>query len=165
MTSLVESAVSSGPDSTTNLPNNPTDSGRGRGPRRRGRGRGGFGALNPRNDPITRRSQHLDQPRLHPPLHPEPGGSGTSVVRPTRSAEDEEGVVLPPGQSLEGRMEQAAEDHVEAEVCFICASPVVHNAVAPCNHRTCHICALRLRALYKTRACAHCRVSDTCDTS
>ncbi|GAB7353308.1 hypothetical protein MBLNU459_g3806t1 [Dothideomycetes sp. NU459] len=49
------------------------------------------------------------------------------------------------------------QDEVEAEVCFICASPVVHNSVAPCNHRTCHICALRLRALYKTKACAHCR--------
>jgi hypothetical protein len=30
--------------------------------------------------------------------------------------------------------------------------------VSPCNHRTCHICALRLRALYKNKACAHCRV-------
>ena len=54
------------------------------------------------------------------------------------------------------------EETVEAEVCFICASAVVHNAVSPCNHRTCHICALRLRALYKTRACAHCRVSSLC---
>ncbi|MCJ1371699.1 hypothetical protein MMC20_002918 [Loxospora ochrophaea] len=53
--------------------------------------------------------------------------------------------------------EQPVENEVEAEVCFICASPVVHNSVAPCNHRTCHICALRLRALYKSRACAHCR--------
>jgi hypothetical protein len=52
-------------------------------------------------------------------------------------------------------------DDVEAEVCFICASPVVHNSVAPCNHRTCHICALRMRALYKTKDCAHCRVSYT----
>ena len=51
------------------------------------------------------------------------------------------------------------ENEVEAEVCFICASPVVHNSVAPCNHRTCHICALRMRALYKTKDCAHCRVS------
>lgn len=51
------------------------------------------------------------------------------------------------------------EEDVDAEVCFICASPVVHNAVAPCNHRTCHICALRMRALYKTKDCAHCRVS------
>jgi hypothetical protein len=53
----------------------------------------------------------------------------------------------------------ADDEDVEAEVCFICASPVVHNSVAPCNHRTCHICALRMRALYKTKDCAHCRVS------
>ncbi len=57
------------------------------------------------------------------------------------------------GQHASGELE------VEAEVCFICASPVVHNSVAPCNHRTCHICALRMRALYKTKDCAHCRVS------
>jgi E3 ubiquitin-protein ligase ZNF598 len=57
--------------------------------------------------------------------------------------------------------EQHASDEPEAdaEVCFICASPVVHNSVTPCNHRTCHICALRMRALYKTKDCAHCRVS------
>ena len=57
------------------------------------------------------------------------------------------------GKTTEG------EEDVEAEVCFICASPVVHNSIAPCNHRTCHICALRLRALYKTKACAHCRTT------
>jgi hypothetical protein len=45
----------------------------------------------------------------------------------------------------------------EGEECFICASPIEHTSIAPCNHQTCHICALRLRALYKTRACAHCR--------
>lgn len=42
-------------------------------------------------------------------------------------------------------------------MCFICASKIEHISIAPCNHQTCHICALRLRALYKTRACAHCR--------
>jgi hypothetical protein len=52
--------------------------------------------------------------------------------------------------------EVAVED---TEVCFICASPIEHVSIAPCNHQTCHICSLRLRALYKTRACAHCRVS------
>ncbi|KAH7027239.1 uncharacterized protein B0I36DRAFT_364475 [Microdochium trichocladiopsis] len=49
------------------------------------------------------------------------------------------------------------EDDLEAEVCFICASPVIHQSVAPCNHRTCHICSLRMRALYKSKECAHCR--------
>ena len=48
----------------------------------------------------------------------------------------------------------------EVEVCFICASRIEHVSIAPCNHQTCHICSLRLRALYKTRACAHCRVSS-----
>lgn len=48
----------------------------------------------------------------------------------------------------------------DSEVCFICASPIDHISVAPCNHQTCHICALRLRALYKTRACAHCRTES-----
>lgn len=51
----------------------------------------------------------------------------------------------------------SSEQDLEADVCFICASAVVHNSVAPCNHRTCHICALRLRALYKNNSCAHCR--------
>ena len=56
-------------------------------------------------------------------------------------------------------IEMAGEEG-EADVCFICASPVVHSAVAPCNHRTCHICSLRLRALYKNKACAHCRTQS-----
>ncbi|KAI1465559.1 uncharacterized protein F4812DRAFT_436640 [Daldinia caldariorum] len=51
----------------------------------------------------------------------------------------------------------ADQEDAEAEVCFICASPVIHQSVAPCNHRTCHICSLRMRALYKNKECAHCR--------
>ena len=86
-----------------------------------------------------------------PPIASPPGlgGGGRLGVRPTNDAETKEG-----DENKEGN--ETMED-VEAEVCFICASPVVHNSLAPCNHRTCHICALRLRALYKTRACAHCR--------
>lgn len=42
-------------------------------------------------------------------------------------------------------------------MCFICADPVAHHSIAPCNHATCHICGLRIRALYKTKGCAHCR--------
>ncbi|CAM1512008.1 Fc.00g095210.m01.CDS01 [Cosmosporella sp. VM-42] len=51
----------------------------------------------------------------------------------------------------------AADDDEEEEVCFICANPVAHYSIAPCNHTTCHICGLRMRALYKTKDCAHCR--------
>lgn len=79
------------------------------------------------------------------------GGSGSFGARLNKDVKNLEGE-----ETVEGN-----NTDVEAEVCFICASPVVHNSVAPCNHRTCHICALRLRALYKTKACAHCRVSGT----
>ncbi|KAF8753503.1 zinc finger protein [Rhizoctonia solani] len=34
-------------------------------------------------------------------------------------------------------------------ICWICAEPVKFYALSECNHRTCHVCALRLRALYK----------------
>ena len=55
--------------------------------------------------------------------------------------------------------EEAIADDGEGDICFICASSIEYTCIAPCNHQTCHICSLRLRALYKTRACAHCRVS------
>ena len=47
----------------------------------------------------------------------------------------------------------------EVELCFICAEPVKLYSVAPCEHRTCHICAIRLRALYKKTDCTFCKVS------
>ncbi|KAN0122893.1 hypothetical protein V8E51_001219 [Hyaloscypha variabilis] len=54
-------------------------------------------------------------------------------------------------------VKEVKEGEVEAEVCWICASPIEHESIAPCNHRTCHICCLRMRALYKDKNCAHCR--------
>ena len=46
----------------------------------------------------------------------------------------------------------------DAALCFICAEPVKYYAVSQCNHRTCHVCALRLRALYKKSECTFCKV-------
>ena len=54
--------------------------------------------------------------------------------------------------------ENKEDNATEAEVCFICASDVIYQCLTPCNHRTCHICGLRMRALYKNNDCAHCRV-------
>ncbi|KAJ4480963.1 hypothetical protein J3R30DRAFT_3656676 [Lentinula aciculospora] len=50
-------------------------------------------------------------------------------------------------------------DDVDAEgdVCFICAEPVKYYSLSACNHRTCHVCALRLRALYKKDICTFCK--------
>jgi hypothetical protein len=51
------------------------------------------------------------------------------------------------------------EESDAEELCFICTEPITTFAVADCDHRTCHKCALRLRALYETRSCAYCKVS------
>lgn len=51
---------------------------------------------------------------------------------------------------------------LEGEICFICAEPVKLYSVPPCNHKTCHICAIRLRVLYKKQECTFCKApSDT----
>lgn len=121
--------------------------GRGRG---RGRGRGdgydrGFQAHSVQQPAANFVQQAID-----------PGG--ISRERPAGDADATEGVAQG-AEPVTAVTRGDEEEEVDAEVCFICASPVEHNAVAPCNHRTCHICSLRLRALYKTKACAHCRVS------
>lgn len=86
---------------------------------------------------------------------PPGGGFG---ARLTEAASTQQGDSINP--QSKGDEQQVVSD--DAEVCFICASPIEHVSIAPCNHQTCHICSLRLRALYKTRACAHCRVSLAC---
>jgi hypothetical protein len=81
---------------------------------------------------------------------------------PNKDAAPAPSVRPPPGLAIgeedKDKQAAAADDADDGEICFICASDVEHTSVSPCNHRTCHICALRLRALYKNKACAHCRV-------
>lgn len=126
---------------------------RSRGGQRR-RGRQANNGSDRRGQPASQIANNLNQPA--PVLDPPPGlgGGGTFGGRLTKDATKAEGEALTPSHDPNGE-----EEEDEGEVCFICASPVVYHSVAPCNHQTCHICALRLRALYKTRACAHCRVS------
>lgn len=124
---------------------------RGRGRGARGRGRGGRG----NRDRVQSQPQagvpNGEQDPMNVPPPPQPGGGGVFGSRLTKDAEKSS-----TGEKKQGPAAEA-DDEADAEVCFICASPIAHQSVAPCNHRTCHICALRLRALYKTKACAHCR--------
>lgn len=43
------------------------------------------------------------------------------------------------------------------ETCLICAQSIKYFALGCCSHRTCHVCAIRMRALYKKRECALCK--------
>ncbi|KAI3322135.1 hypothetical protein HD806DRAFT_501085 [Xylariaceae sp. AK1471] len=127
---------------------------RGRGAHSRGRGRGGRGRG--RGDTSAQSGQGRSQ------RHRGRGGSTSASVPPSSNQLPaagplpENGLPVTQVQPTSGGDSNEDED-IEAEVCFICASPVIHQSVAPCNHRTCHICALRMRALYKNKECAHCR--------
>ncbi len=78
-------------------------------------------------------------------------------VDPARLPTRRDALLRPPADRSGGSGgEDGADD--DAEVCFICANPVIHHSITPCNHLTCHICALRMRALYRNKDCPHCRV-------
>ncbi|POS81285.1 hypothetical protein DHEL01_v200335 [Diaporthe helianthi] len=106
----------------------------------RGRGRGGGNG----NDQSAGRPEEQDDDR--PKLTPAAKEALRGPVEPKPKAEG-------------GDADANGDDDDEDEVCFICANPIQHHSVAPCNHKTCHICSLRLRALYKNKHCAHCRTS------
>ncbi|KAI1814666.1 hypothetical protein GGS20DRAFT_547320 [Poronia punctata] len=136
-------------------PSSGSGANRGRGggnPRGRGRGRG-------RGNPnFTGQSAN---PR---PQRQRGRGGSSSASAPSTNEQSRSlaaGPVVDPTPQTQSTRRAADDDDEEvdseAEICFICASPVVHQSVTPCNHRTCHICALRMRALYKNRECAHCR--------
>lgn len=105
--------------------------------RRGGRGRGVDGNLSG----SAKDDKETEGPKLAP-------GAKEALLRPQEPK--------PKTETGEGQDDDDADDD---DVCFICANPIQHHAVAPCNHVTCHICALRMRALYKNKDCAHCRTS------
>ena len=116
-------------------------------PRGGRRGRGGRGGRVSRGIAASNHSRNA----AAPPSVAEPNNDVTTHMSSTK--------VEDPALPIESNG-KPVEIEAETEVCFICASSVVHQSIAPCNHRTCHICGLRMRALYKNRDCAHCRVVD-----
>ncbi|KAJ1944365.1 hypothetical protein FBU59_002619 [Linderina macrospora] len=60
----------------------------------------------------------------------------------------------------EGKGNDEDDDDDDEDVCFICADPVKFYAVGECDHRTCYLCNLRLRALFKSKACPYCKTDS-----
>ncbi|VBB81183.1 Putative zinc finger protein [Podospora comata] len=122
---------------------------RGDGNRGRGRGRGGRGRG--RGDHSRGRGRGSGGGRGGGAGHHR---SGNTATTDPASQEPKKGPNFKKTEVPDGQ----ADDN--AETCFICANPITHFSVAPCNHTTCHICSLRLRALYKSKDCPHCRTSS-----
>lgn len=91
------------------------------------------------------------------------GGSSSSAAAATpptgSSSADESSAPQPDKGKQPATAAAAADDDEEEDLCWICAEPAKLYSVGPCNHRTCHICAIRLRALYKVRECTFCKAS------
>ncbi|KAK2754232.1 hypothetical protein FQN54_007111 [Arachnomyces sp. PD_36] len=157
-----------GPNPSANADGHTGGGGRGGGRRggqrggNRGERRGGQGRNQPSGRPHAS-SEQADR-RAQPPDRVPPS-EGTSGDRPTGDAFNDEGEAKSKPvkrweAAVKAQKDGGDEDADDGEVCFICASNVAHTSVSPCNHRTCHICALRLRALYKAKTCAHCRTES-----
>ncbi|KAJ5793325.1 uncharacterized protein N7503_009303 [Penicillium pulvis] len=142
---------------TDNVPAASESSGRGRGGRRRGRGGAPSGQTDgPRN--AGGAASRGSKPRGRGGKGT--GGRDTSQAVDGSQAKDTQAAPAPTATLGSKALPAATDDADDGEVCFICASKVEHTSVSPCNHRTCHICALRLRALYKNKGCAHCRTES-----
>ncbi|KAI7873291.1 uncharacterized protein EV154DRAFT_556287 [Mucor mucedo] len=82
----------------------------------------------------------------------------STLKKPSKKKEDDKKQVKVPLKGFKKVVkEEEEEEDEDAEGCFICARPIDYYAVAPCDHRTCHLCTLRLRVLYNTKNCAYCK--------
>ncbi|KAG7145722.1 E3 ubiquitin-protein ligase hel2 like [Verticillium longisporum] len=130
------------------------------GQRNRGRGRSEGGASRGSNNTSRGRGQRT---------RGRGGGThnrGENQLKPSSTTAQSTQDVTPPTQgnapppTSDGKAAEGAPSTSDGdEVCFICADPIKFHSIAPCNHKTCHICGLRMRALYKTTDCPHCRTA------
>lgn len=112
-------------------------------------------ATQPQTSPSARRSKRGG----HRGQGGHRGGGGKSRGRKDSSAAaPADPVATQLTQNEDAPTPEATDDAV---VCWICAEPVKYYSVSACNHRTCHVCALRLRALYKKQDCTFCKEPQT----
>lgn len=129
---MTASTVSTGPT--------PVRGGGGGGGGNNRRGRGGHGKKGQNNNGANNRGPNPNRQQ---------GKSAVTVSATVNAA----------AEGAENGQVGEGEQDTDEDVCWICAEPVKYYSLSECNHRTCHVCALRLRALYKKLECAFCKVS------
>ncbi|KAH9950224.1 hypothetical protein B0H21DRAFT_562086 [Amylocystis lapponica] len=86
-------------------------------------------------------------------------GKGAGPASPQTRGDETPAVAAVVAQDTAKIADNASEAD-DSAVCWICAEQVKYYSVSECNHRTCHVCALRLRALYKKLECTFCKESQ-----
>ncbi|KAF9111441.1 hypothetical protein BGX27_004921 [Mortierella sp. AM989] len=106
-------------------------------------------------------SHRQDNRRKEKPDGSAPNPRQPKTIAPTDPIDLSVGRLLPTSSaSVEVATALEGEEDAEQHSCFICTENIVIFAVSDCNHRTCHLCSLRLRALYKTKNCAYCKADQ-----
>ncbi|KAJ3329827.1 hypothetical protein HDU76_007063 [Blyttiomyces sp. JEL0837] len=77
----------------------------------------------------------------------------------TQSKETKERALEPHPAAVKAALVAAKQDNKHDDTCFICTDPVTWYAVGECNHRVCHLCSLRMRALFKDQHCSMCKTT------
>ncbi|KAL5490244.1 hypothetical protein ACEPAI_5077 [Sanghuangporus weigelae] len=80
-----------------------------------------------------------------------------ATPEPPSTENDKKGTSNDEGYEGKEELEDATGEKDDADICWICAESVKFYSLSECNHRTCHVCALRLRALYKKTDCTFCK--------
>ncbi|KAI9030830.1 hypothetical protein CLU79DRAFT_731682 [Phycomyces nitens] len=106
----------------------------------------------PKQDPEAHSSKDQPESNARPRQRTPKKKKNPAQAKPTEPSDSKEAVAEPKSS------EHTDED--EEELCFICTEPIVTYAVSACDHRTCHLCAVRLRALYGIRQCAYCKAEQ-----
>jgi hypothetical protein len=124
--------------------------------------------------PSSRGRQHSNRPRRHnqgprsqPHVHPvltsdrqkQPGpASPQQSSHTTRPPRKPPGLSTPPLKPADDANGTDMDD--DEELCFICGNSMKERyfSLSPCGNAFCHICSLRLRALYKSTNCPFCKV-------
>lgn len=142
--------------SSSHRTGNSSNNGRGRGAGRGGAGGGASHGRRPRRaaDYTPAQVQLADPAQLQ-------AAAQAAIERNQRQQEEAAAVANAADTDANGTASAGGgqEEAQEPDLCYICTEPVRYWMLGTCNHRTCHVCALRLRALYKKRECTFCKVS------
>ncbi|KAG0367774.1 hypothetical protein BC939DRAFT_407744 [Gamsiella multidivaricata] len=119
----------------------------------------GRGSNNHRND---NRRKDKDKDKTDSSTAPALNSRAPRTIAATDPVDLQAGKTLPTSDTSTEAIPAAAagDENAEQHSCFICTENIVIFAVSDCNHRTCHLCSLRLRALYKTKNCAYCKADQ-----
>ncbi|KAK1927275.1 putative cytoplasm protein [Papiliotrema laurentii] len=92
-----------------------------------------------------------------PPRVPPPDPAHTSAHVPTEPSEEDAVSAGPVGHPATESAAPSEMGDTDDNVCIICAEPVTYWSVGVCGHKTCHVCAVRLRTFYKKYECTFCK--------